>query len=125
MRILLDSHTLIWWATDPERLIPSARTIIADPQNEIFASAVSIWELGLKVSKGKLELPSGFTEAIEANGIAPLPFNWRHASESLQLPEVHGDPFDRALLAQCRVESMALATRDRILPAYGVPIVPV
>jgi PIN domain nuclease of toxin-antitoxin system len=95
MRILLDSRTLLWWAGYPQRLIPSARNVIAEPANEIYASAVSLWELGLKVSKGKLRLPADFEQALGANRIAPLSLTFRHAAESLRLPSIHGDPFDR------------------------------
>ncbi len=125
MRILLDSHALLWWANEPEKLVPTARLAIADPANEIFASAASVWELGLKAAKHKLRLPRDFESFLLGNGIALLPFTVRHAMESTLLPSIHGDPFDRALLAQCRVESMTFATRDRILSQYGVQILTV
>ena len=125
MRILLDSHALLWWVGDPGKLLPSARLAISDPANMVFASAASVWELGLKVSKGKLRLPGDFGEQLERNGIEDLAFTILHASESIRLPPIHGDPFDRALVAQCRVESLTLATRDAILVGYGIPILPV
>ena len=125
MRILLDSHTLLWWIDDPGKLAPSARLVIADPSTEVFASAASVWELGLKVSKGKLKLPAGFEEELGLNGIASLSFTIRHAAESIKLPPIHGDPFDRALIAQCRLENLTLATRDSILAQYGIPILEV
>jgi PIN domain nuclease of toxin-antitoxin system len=125
MRILLDSHTLLWWMDDPTRLKPAARTAISDPSNLVFASAASIWELGLKVSKGKLRLPLTFHRLLQENGIASLPFAAEHAIASTMLPQMHGDPFDRALVAQCRLESMTLATRDTILGDYGIAILSV
>ncbi len=125
MRILLDSHTLLWWMDDPAKLLPSARAAIADPANEVFASAASIWELGLKVSKGKLRLPLSFHETLRDHGIGALPFTVRHAVESITLPAIHGDPFDRALVAQCRLESLTFATRDGMLSGYGIAILPV
>lgn len=125
MSILLDSHTLLWWMDDPAKLAPRARVMIADPANEIFASAASIWELGLKVSKGTLRLPLAFHEALADRGIRPLPFTAAHAMESVSLPAIHGDPFDRALVAQCRLESVALATRDGMLGDYGITVVEV
>jgi PIN domain nuclease of toxin-antitoxin system len=125
MRILLDSHTLLWWMDDPEKLKPAARTAIADPSNLVFASAVSIWELGLKVSKGKLRLPLSFHSLLKENGIESLHFTADHALASTILPPIHGDPFDRALVSQCQIESMTLATRDSILGDYGIAILEV
>ena len=110
---------------DPGKLASSARLVIADPSTEVFASAASVWELGLKVSKGKLRLPVGFEEELGVNGIASLSFTIRHAAESIKLPAIHGDPFDRALIAQCRLENLTLATRDSILAQYGIPILEV
>lgn len=125
MRVLLDSHTLLWWMDDPSKIAPNARVVIADPANEVYASAASIWELGLKVSKGKLRLPPDFHEMLEGQGIRHMAFTASHAMESISLPAIHGDPFDRALVAQCRLESMALATRDAVLGDYGIPVVEV
>ena len=125
MRILLDSHALLWWMDDPSKLSPKAHAEIANPANAVFASAVSVWELGLKVSKGKLRLPLGFHEMLGEHGIQSLPFNASHAVESIALPEIHGDPFDRALIAQCRLEGLTLATRDRVLGDYGIPLLSV
>ncbi len=123
MRLLLDSHALIWWMDDPERLRPSARAAIADPSNLVFASAASIWEIGLKVSKGKLRLPLGFHEQLPEHGIEIIELKAAHAIESTKLPAIHGDPFDRALVAQCRMESMTFVTRDALLGDYGIAIV--
>ncbi len=125
MRILLDSHTLLWWMDDPAKLRPSAREAIADPSNLVFASAVSIWELGLEVSKGKLRIPVRFPALLQEHGISHLPFTGSHAMASTTLPPFHGDPFDRALVAQSQQESMTLATRDGVLSAYGIAILEV
>lgn len=120
MRLLLDSHVLIWWMDDPERLKPAARVAIADPSNLVFASAASIWEIGLKVSKGKLRLPLDFYKLLPERGIELVEMKAAHAIESTTLPAIHGDPFDRALVAQCRLESMTLVTRDAVLGDYGI-----
>ncbi len=125
MRILLDSHTLIWWMDDPSILKPAAKAAISDPTNEVFASSVSIWELGLKVSKAKLRLPHGFEKRLWDDGIQPLSFTPAHAVHSIELPPIHGDPFDRALVAQCLSESLTLATRDDLLANYGVSVMAV
>ena len=122
MRILLDSHTLLWWMGEPEKLHPSARAAIANPLNEVFASAVSIWEIGLKRSKGKLRIPENFADSLPANGIPILPFSGAHAQASISLPPVHGDPFDRALIAQCQLESFTFATRDAVMSSYNIAV---
>jgi PIN domain nuclease of toxin-antitoxin system len=122
MRILLDSHALICWMDDPSRLKPVARAAISDPANEVFASSVSIWELGLKAAKAKLRLPQGFENSLWNDGIQPLSFTPAHAVQSIGLPSIHGDPFDRALVAQCIAESLTLATRDHVLGEYGVSL---
>jgi PIN domain nuclease of toxin-antitoxin system len=123
MRLLLDSHVLIWWMDEPEKLRPSARVAISDPSNLVFASVASIWEIGLKVSKGKLRLPLEFHRQLPAHGIEILDMKAAHAIESTRLPAIHGDPFDRALVAQCRLESLTLVTRDALLGDYGIAIV--
>ncbi|MFT3992096.1 MAG: type II toxin-antitoxin system VapC family toxin [Luteolibacter sp.] len=125
MRILLDSHTLLWWMDDPTRIKPAARAAISDPRNLVFASAVSIWEIGLKMSKGKLRLPAEFHTLLPQNGITLLPFTAVHAMASISLPAIHGDPFDRALISQCQLESMTFATRDSVVDGYGIAILDV
>ena len=110
---------------DPSILKPAARAAISDPTNEVFASSVSIWELGLKVAKAKLRLPSGFEIKLWSDGIQPLSFTPAHAVQSIELPPIHGDPFDRALVAQCICESLTLATRDSVLTQYGAAILTV
>jgi len=114
MRILLDSHTLICWIDDPEKLIASARVAIADPTNEIYVSAVSVWELGLKASKGKLRLPPKFDATLGDNGIVSISFTVRHAAESVLLPAIHGDPFD------CTGVSMPLGQSDPSHPRHDL-----
>lgn len=120
MRILLDSHTLLCWMDDPNRIKPNARAEISHPRNEIFASAVSIWEIGLKTSKGKLRIPENFTDFLPENGIQILPFTGAHVRASIKLPPHHEDPFDRALIAQCQVESMTFATRNSMAANYQI-----
>jgi PIN domain nuclease of toxin-antitoxin system len=107
---------------DPERLEPEASTAIADPGNLVFASAASLWEIGLKVSKGKLRLPPDFHLRLPEHGIAMMDFKASHAIASTTLPAIHGDPFDRALVAQSREESLTLVTRDSVLGDYGIAV---
>ncbi|MDP4624046.1 MAG: type II toxin-antitoxin system VapC family toxin [Akkermansiaceae bacterium] len=125
MRILLDSHALLWWMGEPSKLSPAARAAIANPENEVFASAVSIWEIGLKRSKGKLVVPENFVDFLPENGIAELPFTSAHAQSSVLLPTIHGDPFDRALIAQCQHESLTFATRDKVMADYNIAVLEV
>lgn len=122
MRLLLDSHALIWWAENPAELTPAARAAIADPANEVFMSAASLWEIGLKCAKGKLRVPAGLAGALRADGISDLPIHVRHAERALALPPHHGDPFDRMLVAQALEENLTLVSRDRWIPAYGAPL---
>ncbi len=120
MRLLADSHVLIWWADNPALLTPAARAAIADPANEVFMSAASLWELGLKVAKGKLTLPANFSAVLRSDGFSDLPIHARHAERALVLPPVHGDPFDRMLVAQAIEENLTLVSCDRWVSAYGV-----
>jgi len=120
MRLLVDSHALIWWAENPAQLTPAARAAIADPENEVFMSAASLWEIGLKVAKGKLRVPANFAQTLRMGGFADLPVHARHAERSLSLPPVHGDPFDRMLVAQALEEGLTLVSSDQWIAAYGV-----
>ncbi|MFV0338427.1 MAG: type II toxin-antitoxin system VapC family toxin [Chthoniobacterales bacterium] len=122
MKILLDSHAVVWWLSEPERLTAEARAAIADPRNDVFVSAASVWELGLKMAKGKLVLPSGYDLALWSGGIEELCVNTKHAKVSLDLPPLHFDPFDRLLIAQAISEGMMLMTRDRLIHRYQAPL---
>ena len=107
---------------DPNRIHPTARTQISNPRNEVFVSAVSIWEIGLKRSKGKLRIPDDFAEFLPQNGIQTLAFTGAHAQAAITLPSHHGDPFDRALIAQCQTDSLTLATRDSQMSNYNISL---
>jgi PIN domain nuclease of toxin-antitoxin system len=123
MRLLADSHVLIWWVDNPAQLTPAARAAIADPDNEVFMSAASLWEIGLKVAKGKLRVPANFAQVLRAGGFADLPVHARHAERAIGLPAIHGDPFDRMLVAQAIEEGLALVSWDQCLrraPDRGV-----
>lgn len=122
MRILADSHVLLWWLDDPKRVAVAARAAIADPANTVFFSAASIWEIGLKAGKGKLRIDGDVVAALQSDGFEPLPITMAHAARSLTLPDTHGDPFDRMLIAQALAEGLVLATRDRLILQYDVPV---
>jgi len=123
MRILADSHVLLWWLENPQRVALPARAAIADPANEIYFSAASVWEIVLKVGKGKLRIDGDFVALLEADGFEPLPVTMAHATRALMLPATYGDPFDRMLIAQALVEGLVLATHDSVIAQYDVPVI--
>ena len=124
MRLLADSHVLVWWLDDPLRLAEPARTTLADPDNVVFLSAASIWELTLKMAKGKLRIPEGFIDALLEDGFGELAVSVAHVRRSAELPPLHQDPFDRLLVAQSLVEGLLLVTRDEAIAQYAVPTLP-
>ena len=124
MKLLLDTHALLWWLFDVPRLRAKAREEIGRPTVEVYVSAVSVCEISIKQAKGRLEAPEDLATQIAASGFRELPFDVRHGLEIARLPPFHADPFDRMLIAQARVEGLTLVTADRALMPYGVPILP-
>lgn len=122
MKLLLDSHVLLWWASGDDRLGPGATGQIDDPDNEVLLSAVTVWELGIKAAAGRLDLPRDLVTRAMAEGLQPLPIGLDHAAEAASLPRLHGDPFDRMLVAQSRVEGLTILTSDRVIPSYDVRV---
>ncbi len=122
MNLLLDSHTLIWALSAPERLKLKARSSIEDSTNMVFYSTASIWEISIKSSKGLLRLSEHFLDSLAEAQFRELPIRTAHAWAIHSLRPIHNDPFDRMLVAQAHVERSTLVTRDRFLEAYGVPI---
>ena len=120
MRLLLDSHVLLWWDSDPEKLSSVQRDAISDPENEILVSAVSAWELGIKAATGKLVISHSIAAIAERFGFIELPITLIHGQRAASLPMLHKDPFDRMLVAQAMVERLTLVTADRRLGEYGV-----
>lgn len=123
MKLLLDTHALLWWFTDDARLSESARQAIADEANEIFVSAASAWEIATKQRIGKLddvpEAASRFGELVAADGFVHLPVTYLHALRAGAYDVTHRDPFDRMLAAQSELESLTLVTRDPAFAAFG------
>ncbi|HEU4742230.1 MAG TPA: type II toxin-antitoxin system VapC family toxin [Meiothermus sp.] len=117
MNLLLDSHILLWWLSDDKRLSRKARRLI-EQTDEVFVSAATTWELAVKASLGKLRMPEGFLEVVEAQGFIHLPIRPEHAMAVQSLPWHHRDPFDRILLAQALVEGLGLVSADKELEAY-------
>ncbi len=124
MRLLLDSCAVVWWLGNPGHLTTVAREAIADPENDVFFSAASVWELGLKITRGRLEMPTNFVHFLREDAFGELEINVAHAERSFELPPHHADPFDRLLLAQSLVENLTLVTRDSRLNNYEAKILP-
>ena len=127
MRVLLDTHVLLWWLRDDPRLSPTARTMMADGRTELLWSAASSWELAIKVRIGKIRLPSApriyVPQKLREQNLTPLSVEQSHALQVAELPLHHRDPFDRLLVAQCQVERLPLLTSDRLLRQYDVELV--
>jgi len=124
MRLLLDTHALLWFVWNHPNLSATSRSLIADPNNTLFFSTASIWEIAIKVGNGKLTLADPFdlfmNQAINTTGLTILAIEVRHAAALTALPRHHGDPFDRMLAAQSLVETMPLVSADAVFDAYGV-----
>ena len=127
MKILLDTHIFIWMATEPERLSTDLADAILNPQNSIFLSLVSIWEMQIKVALGKLDLMNDLEITIDSqvksNGIQLLSLDLKHIYALKNLPSHHRDPFDRLLIAQSQIENMTLATVDRLFDLYEIDLI--
>ena len=127
MRLLLDTHTLIWWLFDDPKLPTTSRRMIADPGNEILISSGSAWEIATKRRRGKLpgagDLADRFEHYLSASRFTSLPVTVAHALAAGRLPGPHKDPFDRLLIAQCRLEDLAIVTADPISSDYGTPVI--
>lgn len=120
MKILLDTHILLWWMADDRRLPRPARLAIEDPANRVFVSIASLWETAIKFSlKRVVADPEALREAAERDGFSLLPIEARHCSAVARLPHHHSDPFDRLLVAQALVEPMRLLTHDSQLARYS------
>ena len=121
MRLLLDSHILLWWLADNPSLPAAARRAIANPRSEIFVSAASVWELAIKAALGRLVFPTAtIAEALANEGFLPLGMEVAHAVAAAALPLHHHDPFDRMLIAQAQLEGLMLVTVDEIARRYDV-----
>jgi len=118
MRVLLDTHLLLWALSSPEKLSKRARQRI--DSSEVYASAASIWEVSIKSALGKLKAdPNEVLAGVEPAGFNHLPIAGGHAAKVVELPPIHKDPFDRLLVAQARFEPMILLTDDDVLGGYG------
>ncbi len=120
MRLLLDTHALLWTLGDPTRLRREAREAIVDERNDVFVSAASAWEIAIKRALGKLVAPDDVEAGVSQQGFSPLHVTFHHARVAGALPRHHEDPFDRMLIAQAQSEGLTLVTRDARMAAYAV-----
>jgi PIN domain nuclease of toxin-antitoxin system len=125
MHILLDTHIYLWHVSDDERLSKEARSLILEAES-IHISAASLWEIAIKVKLGKLNADlERLIAEMEPSGFVELPVTTRHAAEVAKLPLLHGDPFDRLLVAQAVSEPLYLVTTDSQLPQYSTLVIQV
>lgn len=125
MRFLLDTHILLWWLGDDQRLSVEVREIIGNPENFIFVSAATVWEMSIKKSLGKLSVPSDLLEKLKENNFEVLNITAVHGLKVEDLPHHHKDPFDRMLIAQTLVEGLTLISGDTKFKLYDVPLLSV
>ena len=121
MKLLLDTHALIWWITDSRQLKADARSAIAEA-DIVWVSAVSGWEMAIKNQRGKLHLDDGIDVLVADAGFDELPATIGHAEQFRRLPSHHTDPFDRFLIAQAQMEHATLVTHDRQFGHYDVQV---
>lgn len=119
-RLLLDTHTLLWWLADDPQLGPGARALIQDERNEVYVSAASAWEISIKKALGKLVAPDDLDGIVEKEGFEKLSISFFHGEKAGELPPLHRDPFDRMLIAQAQAEGLDIITGDRAIAAYGI-----
>lgn len=126
MRLLLDTHILLWALTDDPQLTLSVRDLLLDPRNDVFFSAASVWEIAIKRTLRKSAIPlsaENATRLFRDAGYEELAVSADHAARVETLPPLHSDPFDRILVAQALSEPMRLITHDRVVASYNSEII--
>jgi PIN domain nuclease of toxin-antitoxin system len=122
LNLLLDTHLLLWAASEPQRLSAKARTLLLDPGNQLIFSSASLWEISIKNGLDRSDFkvdPRRLWRMLLVNGYRELPVTSEHAVAVNELPLLHRDPFDRILIAQARLEGLQLLTVDKIVAKYG------
>ena len=122
LRLLLDTCVLLWALEDNPRLSRKARQLIVEPSNEVYVSAASAWEMAIKSARGQLNAPDNLTEELVKAKFTELQITIAHGEQAARLPMIHGDPFDRMLIAQAQVEDLTLITSDSKIPQYEVEV---
>jgi PIN domain nuclease of toxin-antitoxin system len=124
VKLLLDTHALLWWLDGDERLSDRAKSTIGDGANRIFVSAASAWEIATKVRIGKLpdavEVAERFSEIIGNQDFDSLPITAEHARQAGLMPGEHRDPFDRMLIAQSQIEGFTLVSNEALFDRFGI-----
>jgi PIN domain nuclease of toxin-antitoxin system len=123
MKLLLDTHILIWWLSQERRLSQSEIDLITDSDNFIFVSAATAWEIAVKKMIGKLEAPDDLPAALAINNFLELPITIEHSQNLYRLPLHHNDPFDRIMVAQAMSEDLTFMTRDPKIALYDIKII--
>jgi PIN domain nuclease of toxin-antitoxin system len=123
LRVMLDTHALIWALADSPRLSKAARRIIVNANNEVLVSAVSAWEIAIKRALGRLKIPDDLIEAVDDAGFVRRPLGFAEAQRLQALPQLHADPFDRMLIAHALEEDVPLITSDESIAKYPVAII--
>jgi len=116
--IPIDAQALLWWLTDDATLAPNARSLIADPENDVLVSAATIWEIALKQALGKLDAPDDLVDVLELIGFEEVPVTGADGVAAAGLEPHHRDPFDRILVAQAMRLDASIVTRDRVFARY-------
>ena len=120
MRYLLDTHIFLWWLADDKKLLEKPRELIKNPDNQIFISVASAWEMSIKSKIGKLSLKTTIHDCFEGSGFLVLDLLLTHVLELDKLPPYHQDPFDRILIAQSKVENLILISDDMKIKKYDI-----
>ncbi len=127
MRVLLDTHTFLWWVMDDARLSLQARAVLRDGRNTLVVSAATGWEIAIKARLGKMMLPRDPAEfilqQIRHNHLSPLAIELAHALRVFTLPDIHRDPFDRILVAQSQLEQLPIVSADPQIRQYEVNVI--
>lgn len=121
MKLLLDTHVVLWWRTDSSRIKPAVRRAIGGAEI-VWVSAASGWETAIKQGLGKLRLDDSLSEMVSSSDFHELAITLKHTEQLLTLPSHHGDPFDRMLIAQAQVEGATVVTHDRHFEPYDVSV---
>jgi PIN domain nuclease of toxin-antitoxin system len=127
VRLLLDTSVLLWWLEGRKRIRAATAELIAEPANDVFVSAVTAWEIAIKIGIGKLAAPpepaAWLPQELARNSFTPLPVSIEHALAVADLRRHHTDPFDRLLIAQAKLNQLAIVTTDEKFAAYGVDVI--
>lgn len=118
MNYLLDTHVVLWWLSDPKKIAKKAKQIIQDREQAIFISSVSFWEMAVKSSLGRLNIPRNMLNILLNDGFQTLPLEPEAALSIIDLPDFHKDPFDRMLVSQAKYHDMVFITRDKHIKKY-------